>query len=318
MANPIFEKAAGIVLPKVRPVVFQLKKHLPEILVGTGAVSIAGGTVLACRATLKAKDIMDEPVEACYRVEGPDGESMTIEDVEAGKRIAVKRGFEIVGCYVPSVALVGGGIAMLVAAKSIEHRRFTAMLGAYSSLQAMFEEYRGRVVAEGGPEMDYRCLHGVETVEVEVLEDKGDGKKPKKAKEEVVVFTAGEDPFHRVFDECNSDMWKENLNANEFFLECQERVLNQRLKAEGRIFLSEVYEALGFEYNPVGQFVGWLADDVEGSKDGYISFGVDHAALKREVSRAQEAGERPEPSIWLTFNCDGEVWDKPIRKKYDI
>lgn len=318
MANPIFEKAAAIVLPKARPVLFQLKKHLPEILVGAGAASVVGGTILTCSATLKAKDILEEPVSTSYHIEGPDGEMMLVDDEENGKKIAVKRGIEITLAYLPGVSLIGGGIAMLIAAKSIEHHRFTAMLGAYSSLQAAFEEYRGRVIAEGGTSMDYRCLNGVEIEEVETLEDKGDGKKPKKTKEEVVVFTAGENPYHRIFDECNSIMWKENLNANEFFLECQERVLNQRLKAEGRIFLSEVYEALGFEYNPVGQFVGWLADDVEGCHDGFISFGIDHAALKREVSRALEANERPEPSIWLTFNCDGEVWDKPLRKKYDI
>lgn len=306
-------KALKAVGTKAAPIIFWAKKHAPEILVGTGAVSVIGGTVLACRATIKAKDILEEPIVPS------EAEIITEEEFEnESRKEAVKKGLNVVKVYLPAAGLIGGGVGMLVAAKSIEHRRFTAMLGAYSTLQSMFEEYRGRVIAEGGESLDYRCLNGAETAKVEKLVEQEDGKKPKKVKEEVTVFTAGENPYHRIFDDCNSQDWRNDREANLNFLQCQEKALNYVLQSKGRVFLSEVYSALGLEYNPVGQFVGWVADDIEGAKDGYISFGIDWAYERIEIDRAFDEGRDPEPSLWLTFNCDGEVWSNPMKKRYDI
>ncbi len=317
------EFASGAIMKvaaMAKPIAFQLKKHAPEILTGAGAASVLGGTVLACKATVKASSIASEPVEVVHEFDSVDGDEVVrIHDEDAEHRLALKKGFDIVKAYLPASGLVAGGIVMMAAAKSIEHRRFTAALGAYSALQASFEEYRARVIEQGGEEMDRQLLNGVEKVKVEFEEDQGDGKKPKKVKEEITVFTRGEDPYHRIFDECNSPgEWRENLETNRFFLECQQTVLNQELKAYGRIFLNDVYKRLGFDYCEVGQFVGWLADDIEGAKDGYIDFGIDYAAIADEIDRAQRENRRPEPSLWLNFNCDGEVWDKPLVKRYDI
>ena len=307
MKLTIFKKAAVKIVSIAKPIAFELKKHSPEILVVAGSASIVGGTVLCCKATLDAKEKLSEEIE-----QAPDG------DEGEARTSAIKKGAGVVVGYLPGVGLVAGGVGMLVAAKSIEHRRFTAMLGAYSSLQSAFEEYRSRVEAEVGFDKEQELLNGVEKTDVEYLVEE-DGKKPKKVKEEVVIFTGGENPYHRIFDEYNSpSWWRENMNTNIFFLECQQKTMNLLLQAQGRVFLNDVYKQLGFEYCEVGQFVGWLADDIEGCKDGYIDFGIDYAAAKEEIARAQAENRRPEPSIWLTFNCDGEVWDKPLKKKYDI
>ncbi len=318
---------ADKVLPVVKPILFSAKKHLPEILVASGSVSVVGGTVMACKATIGAKKKLDMELSeitietAEFDDDGNeiDRYSRTPESLaELDRKVALDVGLKVVKGYLPSVGMIGGGIAMLVAAKSIEHRRFTAMLGAYSLLQSTFEEYRGRVIAEHGPEMDYRCMNGVEIEKVDILEEQEDGKKAKKVKEEVVVFTGGENPYHRIFDDCNSPLnWSNNMEQNRFFLECQQASANNDLKRDGRLFLNDVYKRLGFEYCSIGQMVGWLADDIEGSKDGYVDFGIDYAALGEEVRRAQLEQRRPEPSIWLTFNCDGVIWDKPLVKRYD-
>lgn len=311
------------------PALFWVKKHAPEILVATGTTSIVGGVVLSCKATLEARDILDSPLPeegldfevAVENGKGFENDKAVIDAAqeEAMRKETVKQALRVVKAYLPGAGLIGGGIAMLVAAKSIEHRRFTAMLGAYSTLQSMFDEYRERIVAEKGEGLDYKAMNGAETVKIEKLVDQGDGKKPKKVKEEVTVFTGGENPYHRIFDDANSNEWRRDREANLNFLQSQEKVLNMLLQRHGRIFLWQVYEALGFEYNPVGQFVGWLADDIEGSKDGFISFGVNWAYERIEIDRAYEEGRDPEPSLWLTFNVDGEVWDADLNaKKYDI
>lgn len=321
MKLTLFKDAATKVISTARPVIFELKKHAPEILVAAGAVSVAGGTVLCCKATIDAKEELAKQIPPIGGMDedGDIANPIFVTSEEEKRKFAIRKGANVVIGYLPGVGLVAGGIGMLVAAKSIEHRRFTAMLGAYSSLQAAFEEYRARVEREVGFDKEQQLLLGMETETVEYQVDNGDGKKPKKAKEEVVVFTGGENPYHRIFDEYNSPgEWRDNMEMNRFFLECQQTTLNLMLRTEGRVFLNDVYKRLGFEYCEVGQFVGWLADDIEGSKDGYIDFGIDYAAIKDEIAKAQAENRRPEPSIWLTFNCDGEVWDKPLKKKYDI
>ena len=42
---------------------FQLKKHSPEILVVSGIVGMVGAGALACKATLKVNEIVDEQKE---------------------------------------------------------------------------------------------------------------------------------------------------------------------------------------------------------------------------------------------------------------
>lgn len=303
----------------ISPALFQVKKHLPEILVVGGVASVAGGTVLACKATPKAKEIWEDEIVAVYDEGEEEGVLTEREATEKEQRsFALGKAKDLFILYAPGVGLIGGGLAMLVSAKHIEHSRFTAMLGAYSTLEASFMEYRSRVVAEHGPEMDARCINGTEVEKVSYSEKDEETGKTKKAKEEVVIYTNGENPYHRLFDPFNSPTeWQDNMEQNKFFLECQQAVLNQELKSQGRIFLNDVYKRLGFEYCEVGQFVGWLADDIEGCKDGYIDFGIDYSYLKQEIEAAQAEGRRPEPSIWLNFNCDGQVWDKPLKKKHD-
>ena len=42
---------------------FKLKKHSPEILIVTGVVGVVTSTVMACRATTKVSEIVDEAKE---------------------------------------------------------------------------------------------------------------------------------------------------------------------------------------------------------------------------------------------------------------
>ena len=48
---------------------FKVKKISPEILIGVGIVSIGAGTVLACKATLKADAVLDEHANKMFAIE---------------------------------------------------------------------------------------------------------------------------------------------------------------------------------------------------------------------------------------------------------
>ena len=52
-------KISGI----ISNVSFSLRKHSPEILIGAGVVGVVVSTVLACKATLKADDVLKDAGE---------------------------------------------------------------------------------------------------------------------------------------------------------------------------------------------------------------------------------------------------------------
>lgn len=104
--------------------------------------------------------------------------------------------------------------------------------------------------------------------------------------------------YARCFDETNPE-WTKSPDFNVAFISTVEHYMNHKLRANGFVFLNEVYEALGFARTSAGQLVGWLINSHEG--DGYIDFGI-----KRE--RVFYAGR--ESYIWLDFNVDGVIYEK--------
>ena len=97
-----------------------------------------------------------------------------------------------------------------------------------------------------------------------------------------------------IFDEV-SNAWVDAFESNRFFLLHQQEYMNQKLKANGHVFLNEVLDALGLPRTQNGQVVGWVSD---GNGDNYIDFGLnsDHKGVNG--------------AIVLNFNVDGYILDK--------
>lgn len=66
---------------------FKLKKMSPEILVGLGIVGVIAGTVMACKATTKVNDILDETKENVDKVH----ECLEMNDSKNIRRETAKR-----------------------------------------------------------------------------------------------------------------------------------------------------------------------------------------------------------------------------------
>ena len=47
---------------------FQLKQHSPEILVVAGVVGTVASAVMACKATLKVNDVLEEPKQTIEKI----------------------------------------------------------------------------------------------------------------------------------------------------------------------------------------------------------------------------------------------------------
>ena len=286
------------VFEKVAPVV---SRKSPEILLVGGIACIGGGVVLACRATLKAQDCWYDNLDAVETLQA----NVDVSETDI-RKMHLSSGVEMASKFVLPVLVIGTGVTCVVVSHNIQAKRLIAAMASIDALQMSFEPYRKNVIADQGPSADLRYLTGDEIVKADFYEEDENGK-VKKVKKEVKVRKGCADPYVKLFDPCNSDEWRNSRGFNLDFIRGQEVFFNRKLRLNGHVFLNEVYEALGFGYEPIGQFVGWK---VGGEGDDQIVFEIEETYLDEELMIARDEKRNPEPSFWITFNVDGEIWDK--------
>src|SRR4029077_2362753 len=272
----------------------KVEKNSPAILFGAGLVGVVGSTVLACRATLKLEEVLDEGQDKIKKAKTLQHREYSEKDRENDVRIiTIQTGVKIVRLYTPAVVLGGASIAALGQAHNILTKRNVALTAAYAALEKGFAEYRQRVVEKYGEEEDRNFRYG--TREVEVIKD---GKK----KATVRVGEGEPSIYARFFDPLSTE-WSQEPEYNLIFLKCQQNYVNDLLRARGHVFLNEVYDKLGIPRSKAGSVVGWiLIGDV---RDNYIDFGIwDSDGTVRDFVNGREA------SILLDFNVDGVIYDK--------
>lgn len=316
---------AGHIKPVATQVIRKVSPKLPEILLGTGIVAVAGGTAVACyRSVKETPRILAEKNETLELVH----ETAENKDEEKSNVVKVyfETGIELAKVYAIPVSMVCGGIACIIAAHNVQHGRILAIGSAYNTLLASFNEYRDRVREKEGVDADKRYLYGeIEEVVVEEKEDKN-GKIKKKEKTVMALGSGdGESLYHRCYSKETSREWCKDPVYNLQYLKAQERIFNNQLQAEGYVFLDEVYRALGFELDGYSNAknVGWIL----GMGDGYIDFGiynpdadyVQRLENKMGIESVSEAEQNLENyylvngydgKFWLDFNCDGVIIDK--------
>lgn len=299
-------KTGAKLAEKLGPLTAALAKKSPAIFTGSGVALLVGANVMTGWATLKAKGIAEEDIS-----EIPE---------EDQKRVAIAKFAKMAGYYAPSIVMTGVGIGFIVHGHTVQETRLAGAMAAYSTLNAAFANYRSNVVESQGEEADARYMYGDRKAKADIYEEsEEEGKKPKKHKETVILRDKMPgSPYASIFDDISPE-WVDNRNQNIFFLQCQETTANNMLRRRGYLFLNEVLELLGLPYNPAGQFVGWIDEAYEGSVHGVVEFGINYAYLEAELEQAQLEERNPEPSIWLDFNVDGEIWDKiPLVRKHGM
>lgn len=108
--------------------------------------------------------------------------------------------------------------------------------------------------------------------------------------------------FARFYDDGCKE-WTKSPEYNLAFLRAQQSIMNDRLKANGYLFLNDVYDALGIPRTQKGQIVGWVYDENNPVGDNYVDFGI-YDMWKTEVRDFVNGYER---SILLDFNVDGVI-----------
>ena len=296
---------------KIHKVGFELKKHSPEILVTAGVVGTVATTVMACKATTNPGDILDEfnsNMDDINKVVEMGKEEYT-EDVMK-KDIAivyVQTGVKFAKLYAPSVVLGALSITSILAGHNILRKRNVALAAAYATIDKSFKEYRGRVVERFGKELDHELRYNIKAKEFEEVQTDDKGKE-KVVKNTVQVSELNEiSDYAKFFDEgCNG--WTKDPEANLLFLKKQQTYANNRLKANGYLFLNEVYEMLGIPRTKAGQVVGWIYDEKNPVGDNYVDFGIYDTNKNSNWANAnKDFVNGYERSILLDFNVDGDI-----------
>lgn len=102
-----------------------------------------------------------------------------------------------------------------------------------------------------------------------------------------------------LFDEC-SELWTKDAKANLEILLGAQRVALRMYDAWGYLFLDDVCDILEIPSPDGKRRIGWSKH--HGGNIG-ISFGIYKPFNEANVA----FHEGSEPSIWLDFNCDGDI-----------
>lgn len=283
----------------------QVSKHSPEICLGVGIACGIGATVMACKATLKIDEILEQHHETVEKIQwaidnadelAKTNNEYSIEDAQRDKFILYLRTFgNFAKIYAPAIILGAASIGFLIGGHRIMMKRNAALMASYAALQKAFDAYRVRVRDEFGEEKENDIFNGVHTRIEEITNSKG---KTVKQKREELEDTLN--PYRRCFDE-SSRYWTKNAEHNKFFLAMQQSYANDKLRINGHLFLNEVLDMLGLPRTPSGAVCGW----VYGQGDSFVSFGMwdGMTAENRAFINGQER------CVWLNFNCDGVIYD---------
>lgn len=286
--------------------VMKLKKHSPEILVVAGIAGTVVSAVLACKATTKVAEILDETKGTLDTIhEGMEtgainGQEYTNED---GKKDTVvvyaQTGMKLAKLYGPAIILGTLSITSILASNNILRKRNVALGVAYAAIDKSFKEYRGRVIERFGEQVDTELKYGIKAKKFEEIEVDPETGKEKKVKKTVMVADPNLQSDYAVYFDSKSRNYETNPDYNRMFLKAQQAFANDKLQTRGHLFLNEVLDDLDLPRTPAGQIVGWTKD----GPDGYVNFRI------VEVERETEDG-RHEPALLLDFNVEGNIWEK--------
>lgn len=308
------EKFKDLATSKMARQILLGQKHSPKILFAAGVVGVVGTVVLACRSTLKMEDVLAETQEKLTKAEI----RADVDDVDHDpnysqeqyhkdvNKIKVAAAAKIVKLYLPAVGIGVVSVAALTGSHVILTKRNTAVMAAYAALQKGYDEYRERVRSEYGEDVDKKFAFGAE--DHIVMEKTAEGK----TKETLKVGHPGglgKSPYAVLYDRETTNKWTPEPGMNAVILGVQQQHANDKLRANGHLFLNEVYDMLGLPRTSAGAVVGWVWDpknEIEGHVgDNHVSFGI----WDQNLEDAEAFVNGNEKSVWLDFNVDGVIYN---------
>lgn len=284
---------------------FKVKKHSPEILITAGVIGTVASAVMACKATTKLSDILEDSKEQINQVHNfleddkiPESQYSKEDGNKDLAIIYAQTGIKLVKLYAPAVALGALSITGIVASNSILRKRNIALAAAYTTVDKTFKRYRNNVIDRFGEKIDKELRYGIKAREIEeiVVDDDGNEKTVKKTVEAADPVSMYSD-YAKIYDAgCNG--WTKDAEFNLMFLRHTQAQANDILKRRGYLFLNEVYDMLGFQRTKAGQVMGWIYDEENPIGDNFVDFGI----YNTDIEKARDFVNGIERVIILDFN----------------
>jgi len=311
---------------------WKIQKHSPEICLAVGIVTTIAGVVTACRATIKAQEVLEDhkkQMETIHKCEetgkttNEKGEIVEYTHEDAKKdsfTTLIKTGVKCLRLYLMSLILIGLSIFCQIKGYKTLSERLAMASAAYAALAAKFKDYRKRVRDKFGEEEEKAIYHNMRAKDITMTTTDEDGNV---VEQKQTVMIADDDDYTALFTKYNSDgtvntAWNPDIDRNLFWLRSEQSYLNSVLQLRNGkpVTLNEVRHRLGLPLTAKGQAVGWTYEpnNPNHKGDNYIDFGID------KIYRAYDNGEEVpgEASLVLEFNVDGDIlysFDKYKDKK---
>lgn len=307
---------------------FKAVKYSPEICLVLAGFTGVATVVTACRATLKAEGVLNNleddkvKIEEAVALAKEKNVEYTEKDKNKDMTIAYSRLVaDLAKLYAPAAALGALTAGLVFCSYRTMKVRHLGLIAAYTALDDGFRKYRNRTIEKFGEDVDRELASGV--VKKEVMTKCADTETGEILSERKEVSTIDdvmfEDPssYDRIFARgLAKSCTTYDPNTIIAFLEGQQTYFTMLLRTRGYVFLSEVYEALGFpvEGCPGSRLVGWILDPADPRKsDRRVSFGNLAKVYLKDGDYVHATG-MIEPSYletgyYLTFDIDGLIWN---------
>lgn len=307
-----------IKLPKVelkgraKKFVVKTKIKSPAIMIVVGTVGVVGGTIMACRASMKLKDVLDEGKEAVNDIheyaESDEAKEKGYTEKDEKKAVVienVKTAGKVAKLYAPAVIVEAAGLGCMIGSNHILTKRNIGLAGAYAAVQKEFKEYRDRVVDRFGEDLDRELKHNITKAEYKEKETDEDGKtKTVKKSVDVAGDGTGYSGYSKFFDEASREFTGDPEHDKWYVLRGEE-LFNNKLRMNGFVFLNDIYDYFDIPRTKQGQTDGWVYDPEH--PDAYpINFDIMN--VEKEANRRFVNGY--EPSILLEFKNCSYILDK--------
>ena len=289
-------------------------RNSAEILLIGGAIGVVTGTIMACKATLKADFVMDEyktkkeKIGTC--LENPEIDYDEITAKEDLKNLTIQTAVKMIKCYAPAVILESFSIGTIFASNHIMQQRNAALAASCAAVEAAYKKYREKVVEKYGKEVDDEFYYGTKTENKKITTtDPETGEKTKTTESKTYLQEEyGCSPYAVLFDSSAIEFYQDDA-TNMFMLKNREKEATVRLRANGMLTLNDVYEMIGVKPTDIGLTHGWIFEKDNPDGDNEVKFDMRHVYVKDPYS------DREERAILIDFNCDGFVYGRVAGSK---
>lgn len=322
-------------------------KYSPEILIGVGIASMVGATIVACKNTPRAIEVIEEAKKGLDKIEEAKTEAKEANIEYADKdvkidtlRVVIKTVVGIAKNYGLAAALMISGIIEILKGRKIYVGRIGTLYLGCKTAQASYNRLYENIKERYGEDVAKELKYGIKAEEIEEARVKKDGTVSTKTVKKKVLsdpdglgkytFIWNEETCPKYFDEAANDQSPNNPHRNDLnlkFLLDSEEYFNRIFPKRKFIFLNEALSYVGLDMVDYGQNDGWVWDPEHPDKK--ISFGIFETLIKSEIPIPNTSNgdnkvlvndqflKGAETGLLLDFNCDGPITDKfvPLSKE---